>query len=82
VSTPHGNEQTPTVIRAFLAPAAAIAGLGGADLAMARALLPRYARAQEVKFTDPRVTIRSRWCFENVTPAYGRTKCARRYSVS
>jgi carboxymethylenebutenolidase len=44
--------------RAFLARAAAIAGLGGAGLAMAQALLPRYARAQEVKFTDPRITPR------------------------
>src|ERR1043166_2922073 len=38
--------------RSFLAQAAAVT-VGG--LAMAEALLPRYARAQTISFTDPRI---------------------------
>jgi carboxymethylenebutenolidase len=41
--------------RTFLARAAAV-GAGG--LAMAEALLPRYARAQTISFTDPRIKAR------------------------
>ena len=41
--------------RAFLARAAALAAGG---LAMAQALLPRYARAQTISFTDPRIRAR------------------------
>jgi carboxymethylenebutenolidase len=41
--------------RAFLARAAAVA-VGG--LAMAQALLPQYARAQTISFTDPRIKAR------------------------
>jgi len=41
--------------REFLARAAALAAGG---LAMAQALLPRYARAQTVSFTDPRIRAR------------------------
>lgn len=41
--------------REFLARAASIAALGATGLAMAQALLPRYARAQSVSFTDPRI---------------------------
>ncbi len=40
--------------RAFLEAASAIAG----GLAMAQALLPRYARAQTISFTDPRIRAR------------------------
>jgi carboxymethylenebutenolidase len=41
--------------REFLARAAAIAVVGGSGLAMAKALLPDYARAQMVSFTDERI---------------------------
>jgi carboxymethylenebutenolidase len=39
--------------REFLARAAALAVIGG--LGMAQALLPRYAQAQTISFTDPRI---------------------------
>jgi len=41
--------------REFLSRAAGLTVLGGAGLAMAKALLPRYAEAQEVLFTDGRI---------------------------
>jgi carboxymethylenebutenolidase len=41
--------------REFLKRAASIPALGGAGLAMAQALLPRYALAQKISFTDPRI---------------------------
>ncbi|MBI4290759.1 MAG: dienelactone hydrolase family protein [Betaproteobacteria bacterium] len=41
--------------REFLSRAASIAVLGGTGLAMAQALLPRYALAQTISFTDPRI---------------------------
>lgn len=41
--------------RSFLERAASIAGLGAAGLLMAQALLPRYAQAQTISFTDPRI---------------------------
>jgi carboxymethylenebutenolidase len=41
--------------REFLSRAASIAALGGAGLVMAQALLPRYALAQTVSFTDQRI---------------------------
>lgn len=41
--------------REFLARAASTAALGAAGLAMAEALLPRYASAQTISFTDPRI---------------------------
>jgi carboxymethylenebutenolidase len=41
--------------REFLARAASIAALGAAGLAMAQALLPRYAMAQTISFTDQRI---------------------------
>jgi len=41
--------------REFLERAAAIAVIGGSGLAMAQALLPRYAEAQMVSFTDERI---------------------------
>jgi carboxymethylenebutenolidase len=41
--------------REFLRRAAAITVLGGTGLAMAQALLPRYAQAQTVSFTDTRI---------------------------
>ncbi len=41
--------------REFLSRAAAIAVIGGSGLAMAQALLPRYAEAQMISFTDPRI---------------------------
>ncbi len=41
--------------RTFLSRAAAIAVVGGAGLAMAQALLPRYAQAQTISFTDQRM---------------------------
>ena len=41
--------------REFLSRAASIALLGGAGLAMAQALLPRYALAQTIAFTDQRI---------------------------
>lgn len=41
--------------REFLKRAAAIAVVGGSGLAMAEALLPRYAQAQTVSFTDKRI---------------------------
>ena len=41
--------------REFLSRAASIAVLGGAGLAMAQALLPRYAEAQTIAFTDQRI---------------------------
>ena len=41
--------------REFLSRAAAIAIVGGSGLAMAQALLPRYAQAQTISFTDARI---------------------------
>lgn len=41
--------------REFLARAAAITIIGGSGLAMAKALLPDYAKAQMVSFTDERI---------------------------
>jgi len=41
--------------REFLSRAASIAVLGGAGLTMAQALLPRYAEAQTIAFTDQRI---------------------------
>jgi carboxymethylenebutenolidase len=41
--------------RSFLERAAAIAVVGGSGLAMAQALLPKYAQAQTISFTDPRI---------------------------
>ena len=41
--------------REFLSRAAAIAVAGGSGLAMAEALLPRYALAQQILFTDRRI---------------------------
>lgn len=41
--------------REFLARAAAIAVVGGTGLAMAKALLPDYAKAQMISFTDERI---------------------------
>jgi carboxymethylenebutenolidase len=41
--------------REFLSRASAIAIIGGSGLAMAQALLPRYAQAQTVSFTDSRI---------------------------
>jgi carboxymethylenebutenolidase len=44
--------------REFLSRAAAITVIGGSGLAMAQALLPRYAEAQMVSFTDSRIKAR------------------------
>ena len=41
--------------REFLGRAASIAVAGGTALAMAEALLPRYALAQKISFTDQRI---------------------------
>lgn len=41
--------------REFLSRAAAMAVVGGSGLAMAQALLPKYAAAQTISFTDPRI---------------------------
>ena len=41
--------------REFLSRASAMAIAGGAGLAMAQALLPRYADAQTISFTDERI---------------------------
>jgi carboxymethylenebutenolidase len=41
--------------REFLSRAASIVVVGGTALAMAEALLPRYARAQTISFTDERI---------------------------
>ena len=41
--------------RDFLSRAASLAVVGGSGLAMAQALLPRYARAQTISFTDDRI---------------------------
>lgn len=41
--------------REFLQRAAAIAVVGGSGLAMAQALLPQYAKAQTISFTDNRI---------------------------
>ena len=41
--------------REFLKRAAAIAVVGGSGLAMAQALLPQYAKAQTISFTDQRI---------------------------
>jgi carboxymethylenebutenolidase len=41
--------------REFLGRAAAIAVVGGSGLAMAEALLPRYALAEQIAFTDQRI---------------------------
>ncbi len=44
--------------RDFLGRASALVVVGGSALAMAEALLPRYAKAQMVSFTDERITPR------------------------
>ena len=44
--------------REFLSRAAAVAVVTGSGLAMAQALLPRYAHAQTISFTDPRIKAR------------------------
>ena len=44
--------------REFLSRAAAITVVGGSALAMAQALLPRYAEAQMISFTDDRIRAR------------------------
>jgi len=41
--------------RAFLSRAAALTVAGGSALAMAESLLPRYAEAETISFTDPRI---------------------------
>ncbi|MGE0315705.1 MAG: dienelactone hydrolase family protein [Lautropia sp.] len=41
--------------REFLRRAAALTVVGGSALAMAEAMLPNYAKAQQVSFTDPRI---------------------------
>jgi carboxymethylenebutenolidase len=41
--------------REFLSRVAALAVIGGSGLAMAQALMPRYALAQTISFTDPRM---------------------------
>ena len=41
--------------REFLSRSAALAIIGGSGLAMAQALLPRYAQAQTISFTDQRI---------------------------
>ena len=41
--------------REFLSRAASIAVIGGTGLAMAQSLLPRYAQAQTISFTDQRI---------------------------
>ena len=41
--------------REFLSRAASLAVVGGSGLAMAQALLPRYAQAQTISFTDQRM---------------------------
>ncbi len=49
---------SPMKRRDFLSRAAAIPVIGGSALAMAQALLPRYAEAHTVAFTDPRIKAR------------------------
>ena len=44
--------------RDFLNKASALAVVGGAGIAMAEALLPRYAEAQTIALTDERITAR------------------------
>lgn len=44
--------------RDFFNKASALAVVGGAGLAMAKALLPRYAEAQTISFTDQRIKAR------------------------
>jgi carboxymethylenebutenolidase len=44
--------------RTFLSRAAALTVAGGSALAMAESLLPRYAEAETVSFTDPRIKAR------------------------
>lgn len=44
--------------RAFFARAAALTIVGGSALVMAESLLPRYAEAQTISFTDPRIKAR------------------------
>jgi carboxymethylenebutenolidase len=44
--------------RDFLARARTLAVVGGSALTMAQALLPRYARAETISFTDPRIQAR------------------------
>lgn len=41
--------------REFLSRAAALVVVGGSGLAMAQAMLPRYAKAQQISFTDKRI---------------------------
>ncbi|MCP5368383.1 MAG: dienelactone hydrolase family protein [Hyphomicrobiales bacterium] len=48
----------PMTRREFLDRAAAVAVVGGAGLAMAQALLPAYAQAQTISFTDKRIKAR------------------------
>jgi len=49
---------SPMERREFLSRAAAITVVGGSGLAMAQALLPRYAQAQTISFTDKRIKAR------------------------
>ena len=44
--------------RDFLTNASALAIVGGSALAMAKALLPSYAEAQTISFTDERIKAR------------------------
>ena len=44
--------------RDFLNQAAAMAIIGGSGIAMAKALLPQYAKAQTISFTDKRIKAR------------------------
>jgi hypothetical protein len=46
--------------REYLRRAAALTIVGGTGLAMAQALLPRYAEAQTISFTDKRIKARLR----------------------
>ncbi len=49
---------SPMKRREFLTRAAAIPVIGGSALAMAEALLPSYAQAHTISFTDPRIKAR------------------------
>ena len=49
---------TPMTRRNFLNKASALTVVGGSGLGMAEALLPHYARAQTISFTDNRIKAR------------------------
>ena len=51
--------------RDFLNKASALAVVGGAGLAMAQALLPQYAEAQTISFTDERIKARHRQALQD-----------------